>query len=142
MADLTTNHILTALPRREYGRIASSLHAEELSPGSVLCESGERLSHVYFPNRGMVSLVSLNLWLPACSAWPTGRYTGTLVSMTRNHSKIAPSSRKVRPSLPGLPSRKNHPNVLNSQVEAARRLNLVPRMLDFKKGVQGEAQPR
>lgn len=59
MADSTTNHILTALPRAEYERIAPALQPEELSPGSVLCESGERLSHVYFPNRGMVSLVSL-----------------------------------------------------------------------------------
>ena len=59
MADLTRNHILSALPRMEYERIAPSLQPEELSAGSVLCESGEPLSHVYFPNTGMVSLVSL-----------------------------------------------------------------------------------
>ena len=59
MADLTRNHILSALPRMEYERIAPSLQPEELSAGSILCESGEPLSHVYFPNTGMVSLVSL-----------------------------------------------------------------------------------
>ncbi len=58
MADVTTNHILTALPRADYERIAPSLEPQPLSPGSVLCESGEPLSHVYFPNTGMVSLVS------------------------------------------------------------------------------------
>jgi CRP-like cAMP-binding protein len=59
MAELKKNHILAALPRAEYKRIASSLEPEELPAGSVLCESGEPLSHVYFPNTGMVSLVSL-----------------------------------------------------------------------------------
>ena len=44
---------------REYKRIAPSLEPVEFSAGSVLCESGEPLSHVYFPNTGMVSLVSL-----------------------------------------------------------------------------------
>ena len=55
----TTNHILTALPRSDYERLVPALRPEELSPGIVLCEPGERLSHAYCPNRGMVSLVSL-----------------------------------------------------------------------------------
>jgi CRP-like cAMP-binding protein len=59
MANLTKNHILAALPRVEYERIAPSLQPEKLLAGSVLCESGEPLSHVYFLNTGMVSLVSL-----------------------------------------------------------------------------------
>lgn len=59
IADPTGNHILAALPRAEYERIVPSLQPQQLSAGSVLCESGEPLSHVYFPNTGMVSLVSL-----------------------------------------------------------------------------------
>ena len=58
IADPAGNHILAALPQAEYERIVPSLQPERLSPGSVLHESGEPLSHVYFPNTGMVSLVS------------------------------------------------------------------------------------
>ena len=58
MADPTGNLILAALPRTEYERIVPALQPVELSPGRVLCESGRPLSHVYFPNSGMVSLVS------------------------------------------------------------------------------------
>jgi CRP-like cAMP-binding protein len=59
MANLQRNHILAALPQVEYKRIAPSLEPVQFSAGSVLCESGEPLSHVYFPDTGMVSLVSL-----------------------------------------------------------------------------------
>ena len=59
MADPTGNHILSALPQAEYERIAPALRPERLSAGSILYESGEPVSHVYFPNTGMVSLVSL-----------------------------------------------------------------------------------
>jgi len=59
MADPTGNHILASLPRAEYQRLAPALQPEELSTGSILYESGEPVSHVHFPNTGMVSLLSL-----------------------------------------------------------------------------------
>jgi CRP-like cAMP-binding protein len=55
----TENHILAALPRTEYERLAPALRREELSVGSVLHEPGESVSHVHFLNAGMVSLVSV-----------------------------------------------------------------------------------
>ena len=59
MADPTGNHILASLPRAEYQRLAPALQPEKLSTGTILYESSEPVSHVYFPNAGMVSLVSL-----------------------------------------------------------------------------------
>ena len=55
----TGNHILKTLPRTEYERLASALQQEQLLVGSVLHEPGEPVSHVYFLNTGMVSLVSV-----------------------------------------------------------------------------------
>ena len=59
MRHSTENHILAALPRTEYERLAPALRPEELPVGSVLHEPGEPVSHVHFLNRGMVSLVSV-----------------------------------------------------------------------------------
>jgi CRP-like cAMP-binding protein len=54
----TTNRILNALTREEYKRLAVHLEPVNLSFGEVLCHPDEPLTHVYFPNRGTVSLVS------------------------------------------------------------------------------------
>jgi CRP-like cAMP-binding protein len=59
MRHSTENHILTALPRTEYERLAPALRPEKLPAGRVLHEPGERVSHVHFLNAGMVSLVSV-----------------------------------------------------------------------------------
>jgi CRP-like cAMP-binding protein len=58
MAHRATNNILAALPREEYQRIASFLQQEEFAVGKLLYERGARLSHVYFPETVVVSLIA------------------------------------------------------------------------------------
>ena len=57
--DRIQNEILAALPGNEYERIYPSLQVEEWPSGKALYDSGQQISHVYFVNTGMASLVSL-----------------------------------------------------------------------------------
>ena len=51
------NHLLAALPKAEYEHLCADLEPVPLPLGKVLYESGERLSHVYFPTNAIVSLL-------------------------------------------------------------------------------------
>ncbi|MCC7327865.1 MAG: Crp/Fnr family transcriptional regulator [Burkholderiales bacterium] len=51
------NHLLDALPARDYERIASHLELVPLKLGDVLYESGARLRYVYFPTTSIISLL-------------------------------------------------------------------------------------
>ena len=55
----TANRILNALSSAEFERLDSSLEPVELRAGDVLCHPDEPITHVYFPNRGTVSVVSV-----------------------------------------------------------------------------------
>ncbi|MBA4142120.1 MAG: Crp/Fnr family transcriptional regulator [Nitrosospira sp.] len=50
------NHLLAALPAMELERLKTSLELIHLPVGDVLCESGGRLSYVYFPATAIISL--------------------------------------------------------------------------------------
>ena len=52
------NRILNALRAEEYERLSAELEHVSLKTGEVLCHPEEPITHVYFPNRGTVSLVS------------------------------------------------------------------------------------
>jgi CRP-like cAMP-binding protein len=52
------NHILASLPPEEYDRLAPHLEPVELPLGKIIQEAGGQITHVYFPERSMVSLVS------------------------------------------------------------------------------------
>ena len=52
----TQNHILAAFPLAEYDRLSQYLELVEMPLAEVLCESGDRLRHVYFPTTSIVSL--------------------------------------------------------------------------------------
>lgn len=52
------NHILAALPREDYERLAPHLEPIELTHGKMLYEPGGVIKHVYFPVNSMISLVS------------------------------------------------------------------------------------
>src|SRR4030095_11716717 len=52
------NRLLAALPGKEYQRLRPHLKMVALSFGEVLYEPGEVIRHVYFPNQGIVSLLS------------------------------------------------------------------------------------
>lgn len=51
------NHLLNALPRAEYDRLAQHLELIAMRLGDVLYEPGGRLRHVYFPTTSIVSLL-------------------------------------------------------------------------------------
>jgi len=52
------NHILAALPREQYERLAPHLEPIELNHGQMLYEIDGAIDYVYFPVNAMVSLVS------------------------------------------------------------------------------------
>lgn len=54
----TANRILKALPLEEYERLSADLEKVSMPLGEILCQPDEPITHVYFPNRGTVSLVS------------------------------------------------------------------------------------
>jgi CRP-like cAMP-binding protein len=53
-----SNRILSRLPRREYHRLLPALQLVNLTFGEVLYRPGDLIKHVYFPNTGMVSLMT------------------------------------------------------------------------------------
>ncbi|HKX52705.1 MAG TPA: Crp/Fnr family transcriptional regulator [Nitrosospira sp.] len=53
---LNQNHLLAALPPAELERLKPHLEQIHMPLGDVLCESGGRLSHVYFPTSAIISL--------------------------------------------------------------------------------------
>jgi CRP-like cAMP-binding protein len=56
-ARLWQNHILKSLPAEARARIFPYLKLVPFTLGTVVCESGHRLRHIYFPVDTMVSLV-------------------------------------------------------------------------------------
>ncbi|MGV8899972.1 MAG: Crp/Fnr family transcriptional regulator [Burkholderiaceae bacterium] len=54
--DPNQNHLLAALLDADYGRLAPHLELIPMLLGDVLCESGSKLQHVYFPTTAIISL--------------------------------------------------------------------------------------
>jgi CRP-like cAMP-binding protein len=55
----TQNRLLAALPSRDYQRLARHLVPVSLPLREVLYEPGEPIRHVYFPESGVISLLTL-----------------------------------------------------------------------------------
>jgi CRP-like cAMP-binding protein len=55
----TSNRVLNALTRSEFEHLSEHLERVNLKGAEVLCHPEETITHVYFPNRGTVSLVSV-----------------------------------------------------------------------------------
>ena len=53
------NRLLAALPSKDYALLASGLEPVTITHGEVLCEPGEPMREVYFPNNSLVSLLTL-----------------------------------------------------------------------------------
>ena len=51
------NHLLAALPAAEFVRIEPRLEEVSLNLGEVLYESGDQMTHVYFPTTAIISLL-------------------------------------------------------------------------------------
>jgi len=54
--DPKQNHLIAALPPADFGRLAPLLELVQMPFGEVLCESGGKLQHVYFPTTSIVSM--------------------------------------------------------------------------------------
>ena len=52
------NRLLAALSKKEYQSLLPDLRPVSLSLSQVIYEAGERIRHVYFPNRGVISLLN------------------------------------------------------------------------------------
>ncbi|MDJ0589395.1 MAG: cyclic nucleotide-binding domain-containing protein [Pleurocapsa sp. MO_226.B13] len=52
------NQILSALSKKEYQRLSKVLEAVELALGQILVKENQKSESLYFPTRGVVSLVS------------------------------------------------------------------------------------
>ena len=59
ISGVIVNQLLAALPPEDYQRLVSHLEYVELISGEVLWEPGEKMTEVYFPILGMISLVSI-----------------------------------------------------------------------------------
>lgn len=53
------NKILSVLPDREMDFLAPHFETISLTPGHLLYQAGDSISHIYFPHNGMVSLLSV-----------------------------------------------------------------------------------
>lgn len=51
------NHLLAALPAAEYSRIKDEFEPVSLRLGQVLYESGDRMTHIYFPTTAIISML-------------------------------------------------------------------------------------
>lgn len=51
------NHLLAALPEEEFARIKFDFEPVTLPLGKVLYESGDRMTHIYFPTTAIISLL-------------------------------------------------------------------------------------
>lgn len=54
-----SNRLIESLPQRVRSRLLSSSVDVDLSAGTVLYEAGAKLSHVYFPRSGFISLMTI-----------------------------------------------------------------------------------
>jgi CRP-like cAMP-binding protein len=56
---LIRNRLLSVLPAEEIDLLKPNLELLSLAPGDVLYQAGDAIRHVYFPNNGMVSMLSV-----------------------------------------------------------------------------------
>ena len=52
------NQLLAALPDAEGERLREHLRAVALNSGEILCEPGETIRHIYFPDDSLVALLA------------------------------------------------------------------------------------
>lgn len=55
--DALMNHLLAALPAEEFARLKPDLEPVSMTLGEVLYESGDKMTHLYFPTTAIISLL-------------------------------------------------------------------------------------
>lgn len=85
-----TNHLLAALPRKDFQRLHPKLDLVTLTLGEVLYESGDLIKHVYFPNDVLVSLLTMVEGHLALEVALVGRegIVGTPLALGIDHSPV------------------------------------------------------
>lgn len=58
-SDLHVNHLLAALPRKDWEALSGNIELVRMRAGQLLTDSGQRIHHVYFPTTAIVSMLSL-----------------------------------------------------------------------------------
>jgi CRP-like cAMP-binding protein len=53
------NNLLASLPHAQFSLLSPYMAVEQLAQGAVLTEAGEETENVYFPHRGMLSLLAV-----------------------------------------------------------------------------------
>lgn len=56
-SDLHGNHLMGALPAREWRLVAPTLELVHLRSEQLLCDSGQSIQHIYFPTTAIISLL-------------------------------------------------------------------------------------
>lgn len=59
MRSSVKNKILSVLPDREFSFLLPHLERSVLTPGDMVYQAGDAVQHLYFPNSGMISLLSV-----------------------------------------------------------------------------------
>ena len=89
------NRLLAALTPADFSLLASKLKNISLSQGELLQEAGEPIKHVYFPQSGMISLLTVMQNGSAVETATVGR-EGAMGAMSGLGSRIAPYRAVVR----------------------------------------------
>lgn len=55
--DALKNHLLAALPKEEFVRLEPDLESVSLPLGDVIYESGDKMTHIYFPTTAIISML-------------------------------------------------------------------------------------
>lgn len=55
--DALKNHLLAALPKEEFARLEPHLESVSLPLGKAIYESGDKMTHVYFPTTAIISML-------------------------------------------------------------------------------------
>ena len=51
------NHLLATLPTTDFERVFTNLELVTLELGQVIAESGQKISHAYFPTTAIISMM-------------------------------------------------------------------------------------
>lgn len=83
-----TNTILSSLPHEEFARLVPHLETVELKKGETVYLTGDNIKHIYFPEQGLLSLVSITETGCQLEVAIVGREGGAGLSVILRNSTI------------------------------------------------------
>ena len=88
------NQFLAALPAKDFSLLAPHLRSVQLERGAILHDVGDEIEEVYFPQKGMASLVTVMRSGTTVLAAAVGR-----AGVSAPRSDLAPAAHSEGPSL-------------------------------------------